>query len=156
MVLRLRHDPLYATFLLQGIIAMFKAYSTLSDPGLFLSMFSIFPEIYPRQYLSFTLYLRDISWTLSRSQDAYRDNITSPTCIIASSSFPSFMARRRHGKCQFLLCVNPGFWIGQRIRCGGRYLGRIEDCVRRAQRRVGDSPDMRFGLVWSIQREFEY
>jgi phosphatidylinositol glycan class U len=33
--------------LLQGIFATFKAYPTLSDPGLFLSMFSIFPEVYP-------------------------------------------------------------------------------------------------------------
>ncbi|KAF8530385.1 PIG-U-domain-containing protein [Hysterangium stoloniferum] len=45
--LKFQHDPLYATFLLQGVFATFKAYPTLSDPGLFLSMFSIFPEVYP-------------------------------------------------------------------------------------------------------------
>jgi GPI transamidase subunit PIG-U len=49
-LIRIRHDPLFATFLLQGIFAIFKSYPTLSDPGLFLSMLSIFPEIYPCQY----------------------------------------------------------------------------------------------------------
>lgn len=39
---------LYATFLLLGIFATFKAYPTLADPGLFLSMTSLFPEVYPR------------------------------------------------------------------------------------------------------------
>lgn len=32
-----------------GVLAVFKPYPTLSDPGLFLSLFSIFPEIYPCQ-----------------------------------------------------------------------------------------------------------
>ncbi|KAF8491028.1 GPI transamidase subunit PIG-U [Gautieria morchelliformis] len=45
--IKFQHDPLFATFLLQGIFAIFKSYPTLSDPGLFLSMLSIFPEIYP-------------------------------------------------------------------------------------------------------------
>jgi phosphatidylinositol glycan class U len=31
---------------------MFKSYQTLSDPGLFLSMISLFPEIYERTFLS--------------------------------------------------------------------------------------------------------
>jgi len=44
---KFQHDPLYATFLLQGIFAILKAYPTLSDPGLFISMVSIFPEVYP-------------------------------------------------------------------------------------------------------------
>ncbi|KAG8932493.1 hypothetical protein FRC02_001016 [Tulasnella sp. 418] len=44
---KFRHDPLYATFLLCGILATFKAYPTLADPGLFISMFAIFPEIFP-------------------------------------------------------------------------------------------------------------
>jgi len=42
-----RHDALYASFLLLGILGTFKAYLTLADPGLFLSMFAIFPEVYP-------------------------------------------------------------------------------------------------------------
>jgi phosphatidylinositol glycan class U len=29
-----------------GILGTFKSYTTLSDPGLFLSMIAIFPEIY--------------------------------------------------------------------------------------------------------------
>lgn len=42
-----RHDPLYAAFILLGILGTFKPYLTLSDPGLFISMISLFPEIYP-------------------------------------------------------------------------------------------------------------
>ncbi|OSD07401.1 PIG-U-domain-containing protein [Trametes coccinea BRFM310] len=47
LCIKFQHDFLYATFLLLGVQALFKPYPTLSDPGLFLSMFSIFPEIYP-------------------------------------------------------------------------------------------------------------
>jgi phosphatidylinositol glycan class U len=45
--MEIRYDPLYATFLLIGVLGIFKAYPTLSDPGLFLSMISLFPETYP-------------------------------------------------------------------------------------------------------------
>ena len=41
---------LYAAFLLIGVLGTFKAYPTLSDPGLYLSMHALFPEVYPRQY----------------------------------------------------------------------------------------------------------
>ncbi|KAI0366878.1 PIG-U-domain-containing protein [Pilatotrama ljubarskyi] len=47
MCIKFQHDFLYAAFLLLGVLAVFKPYPTLSDPGLFLTMFSIFPEIYP-------------------------------------------------------------------------------------------------------------
>jgi phosphatidylinositol glycan class U len=43
-----RHDPLYAAFVLLGVIGMFKPYPTLADPGLFLSLIALFPETYPR------------------------------------------------------------------------------------------------------------
>jgi phosphatidylinositol glycan class U len=43
----LRHDAMYASFLLVGILGIFKAYLTLADPGLFPSMFVLFPEVYP-------------------------------------------------------------------------------------------------------------
>ncbi|EGO00346.1 hypothetical protein SERLA73DRAFT_52780 [Serpula lacrymans var. lacrymans S7.3] len=45
--IKFQHDPLYAAFLLTGVLGTFKAYLTLSDPGLFLSMMPLFPEIYP-------------------------------------------------------------------------------------------------------------
>ncbi|KAF9236357.1 PIG-U-domain-containing protein [Melanogaster broomeanus] len=45
--IKFQHDPLYASFLLVGILGTFKAYLTLADPGLFLSMFVLFPEVYP-------------------------------------------------------------------------------------------------------------
>ncbi|KIM45341.1 hypothetical protein M413DRAFT_17367 [Hebeloma cylindrosporum] len=45
--IKFQHDPLYATFIMLGILGTFKPYTTLSDPGLFLSMIAIFPETYP-------------------------------------------------------------------------------------------------------------
>ncbi|KZT11899.1 PIG-U-domain-containing protein [Laetiporus sulphureus 93-53] len=45
--IKFQHDLLYACFLTVGVLATFKAYPTLSDPGLFLSLWSIFPETYP-------------------------------------------------------------------------------------------------------------
>ncbi|KAK0476738.1 GPI transamidase subunit PIG-U [Armillaria novae-zelandiae] len=47
LCIKFQYDTLYATFLLVGVLGIFKAYPTLSDPGLFLSMISVFPEIYP-------------------------------------------------------------------------------------------------------------
>ncbi|KAG1861568.1 PIG-U-domain-containing protein [Suillus subalutaceus] len=44
--IKFQHDPLYAAFLLVGVLGTFKAYLTLADPGLFLSMISIFPEVH--------------------------------------------------------------------------------------------------------------
>ncbi|KAH9015011.1 GPI transamidase subunit PIG-U-domain-containing protein [Lactarius pseudohatsudake] len=40
-------DPLYASFLLLGILGTFKPYPTLSDPGLFLSFIYLFPKMCP-------------------------------------------------------------------------------------------------------------
>ncbi|KII92631.1 hypothetical protein PLICRDRAFT_89199 [Plicaturopsis crispa FD-325 SS-3] len=45
--IKFQHDPLYAVFVLLGVLATFKAYPTLADPGLFLSMIALFPETYP-------------------------------------------------------------------------------------------------------------
>ncbi|KAG2148725.1 PIG-U-domain-containing protein [Suillus bovinus] len=44
--IKFQHDPLYAAFLLVGVLGTFKAYLTLADPGLFLSMIAIFPEVH--------------------------------------------------------------------------------------------------------------
>ncbi|KZT29124.1 PIG-U-domain-containing protein [Neolentinus lepideus HHB14362 ss-1] len=48
--MKFQHDPLFASFALLGVLGMFKPYLTLADPGLFLSMHSIFPEIFPYLY----------------------------------------------------------------------------------------------------------
>jgi len=45
--IKFQHDPLYATFILVGVLGTFKAYLTLADPGLFLSMIVLFPETFP-------------------------------------------------------------------------------------------------------------
>ncbi|EJD52791.1 cell division cycle protein 91 [Auricularia subglabra TFB-10046 SS5] len=47
LCLKFQHDPLFATFLLQGIIATFKSYPSLADPGLFINCIALFPEIFP-------------------------------------------------------------------------------------------------------------
>ncbi|OSX59720.1 hypothetical protein POSPLADRAFT_1149654 [Postia placenta MAD-698-R-SB12] len=46
MCIKFQHDMLYACFLLLGVFATFKAYPTLSEPGLFLSMTALFPETF--------------------------------------------------------------------------------------------------------------
>ncbi|KAF9050058.1 cell division cycle protein 91 [Panaeolus papilionaceus] len=46
ITIKFQYDPLFATFILLGILGTFKPYATLSDPGLFFSMISIFPELY--------------------------------------------------------------------------------------------------------------
>ncbi|KAI0030944.1 GPI transamidase subunit PIG-U [Vararia minispora EC-137] len=51
--IKFQHDPLYATFILVGLIAMFKPYPTLADAGLFLTMFTLFPETY--RYLRYPI-----------------------------------------------------------------------------------------------------
>jgi len=53
LCIKFQHDPLYAAFLLLGVIGIFKPYPTLSDPGLFLSLIALFPEIYP--YLRYAI-----------------------------------------------------------------------------------------------------
>ncbi|KAL1695025.1 GPI transamidase subunit PIG-U [Schizophyllum commune] len=47
LCIKFQHDMLYAAFLLIGVLGTFKAYPTLSDPGLYLSMHALFPEVYP-------------------------------------------------------------------------------------------------------------
>ncbi len=49
--IKFQYDALYATFLLVGVLGIFKAYPTMSDPGIFLSMISLFPETYPCELL---------------------------------------------------------------------------------------------------------
>ncbi|TFY80166.1 hypothetical protein EWM64_g3851, partial [Hericium alpestre] len=46
LCIKFQHDPLYATFLLLGVLALFKPYPTLADPGLFTSLLALFPESY--------------------------------------------------------------------------------------------------------------
>ncbi|TFY57282.1 hypothetical protein EVG20_g8607 [Dentipellis fragilis] len=53
LCVKFQHDPLYAAFLLFGVFAVFKPYATLPDSGIFISMLSLFPEVYP--YLRYPL-----------------------------------------------------------------------------------------------------
>ncbi|KAJ7643985.1 GPI transamidase subunit PIG-U-domain-containing protein [Roridomyces roridus] len=45
--IKFQYDYLYAAFILLGVLGTFKSYPTMADPGLFLSMIALFPEIYP-------------------------------------------------------------------------------------------------------------
>ncbi|KAJ7025404.1 GPI transamidase subunit PIG-U [Mycena alexandri] len=45
--IKFQYDPLFAAFILLGILGTFKSYPTMADPGLFLSVISVFPELYP-------------------------------------------------------------------------------------------------------------
>lgn len=48
--LKFQHDPLFATVVLQGLFATFKAYPSLADPGLFVNTIAVFPELFPCAY----------------------------------------------------------------------------------------------------------
>ncbi|KAJ7195435.1 GPI transamidase subunit PIG-U [Mycena pura] len=45
--IKFQYDPLYAAFVLLGVLGTFKSYPSMADPGLFISMIAIFPEIFP-------------------------------------------------------------------------------------------------------------
>ncbi|KAG8815528.1 hypothetical protein FRC18_001460 [Serendipita sp. 400] len=47
LTLKFQHDPLYAIYLVIGTISLFKSYPTMADSGLFLTLISIFPEVWP-------------------------------------------------------------------------------------------------------------
>ncbi|KAG8811303.1 hypothetical protein FRC17_002532 [Serendipita sp. 399] len=49
LTLKFQHDPLYASYLVIGTISIFKSYPTMADSGLFLTLISIFPEVWPCQ-----------------------------------------------------------------------------------------------------------
>jgi hypothetical protein len=102
LILFPRHDPLYAAFLLVGILGTFKAYPTLADTGLFLSMIVLFPEVYPCQCRFLTVFrasfsLNDVCCT--RLQTSDRDHASSPSFLSASPIISSSMAHAGHGEC---------------------------------------------------------
>lgn len=146
----IRHDPLFATFLLQGIFAIFKSYPTLSDPGLFLSMLSIFPEIYPCEHSEnsdvLMLCLNIYSY---RSENSHCYHFTSLTCIPATAPVSSLVALSRNWQRELLLCVHIGVWSSQRVcryRC---YVGRVENCLWNRKRRLGDHPNLNISVKTS-------
>ena len=85
---RSRHDPLYATFLLIGVLALFKPYPTLSDPGLFISLISLFPETYA--CTSPLLYIILDAFTRCLAQDFRHPIVTTLLHLHASLLLPLF------------------------------------------------------------------
>ena len=122
---RSRHDPLYATFLLLGVIGTFKPYPTLSDPGLFLSLISLFPEIYPCAcaYHPSSTSLMLNGHMGGRSSLCNRNGASAPTRLSASPAFPPFVDWNWHRERKFLLCEHACVWHRQRFRTLGLCLG---------------------------------
>ena len=52
LLYQVQYDPLYAVFILTGVLGTVKAYPTLSDSGLFFKIVSHFPEVLSCQYKS--------------------------------------------------------------------------------------------------------
>lgn len=48
-----RHDPLFASIIVLGIVATFKSYPSVGDVAVFHAMLSMYPEIYPRAFAFF-------------------------------------------------------------------------------------------------------
>ena len=103
-----RHDPLYATFIMLGILGTFKPYTTLSDPGLFLSMIAIFPETYPCNDIHFIFWL-NFSKSSCRFETSYCHRPPASPFRFADAPLPSPMVDPRHRQREFLLRDDTGF-----------------------------------------------
>lgn len=133
--LLLRHDPLFAVFVLLGILGIFKPYPTLADPGLVISLLSLFPEIYPRM-LTFLRHRRSSarhSLTLpfslafdlpsSSNNPDHRPLPSNRHCPLTcpllppASSLPSSLDNHRNRQRELFLCQYVGFWDRERS-CG--------------------------------------
>ena len=120
-----RHDLLYASFLLLGILGTFKSYPTLSDPGLFLSFISLFPEIYPRACSHFhaTAGIKLFFVSCGRSSLPGRNGAFAPTRLPVTPTVPPSMDWNGHGKRKLLLreyaCLRACQWQRtSRLRLG--------------------------------------
>lgn len=136
-----RYDPLYTIFLLLGVLGTFKAYPTLSDPGLFLSTLSIFPEIYPCDYASKDR--RIFIDSFSRSSASHGDCSYSPSRNTPHAPFQSPLAQHWHRKCKFLLCFDTGVCMRKRSWAHWRCLGRFTYCHWERNRRLCSRTGMR-------------
>ena len=87
-------------------------HSRLSDPGLFLSTLSIFPEIYPCDYASKDR--RIFIDSFSRSSASHGDSSYSPSRSTPHAPFQSPLAQHWHRKCKFLLCFDTGICMCKR------------------------------------------
>lgn len=111
---KIRYDPLYAAFLLIGVLGIFKAYPTLSDPGLFLSMIVLFPEIYPCNVLLPDISSDSLTTRIYRLSPSNRHLPPSPSCFPSHAIVQPPLASSRNGKRQLLLRVDFGICLLQR------------------------------------------
>jgi hypothetical protein len=118
---------LYAAFILVGVLGTFKAYLTLADPGLFLSMIVLFPETFPRSWLTMFDTVESIDLLISRPCQSNRYDTPASARLIAPSTFPPSVAYDWDRKCQFLLRIDIGFCVFQWSRADGLHLGWIEN-----------------------------
>jgi hypothetical protein len=119
-----RHDPLYATFLLLGILGTFKPYPTLSDPGLFLSLISLFPEVHPCACAPVPCPTDTERSPMGRSPLPGRNCASAPTRLSPPPTFPPFVDRDWHRQRKFLLCEHACVRSRQWLRTLRLRLGR--------------------------------
>ncbi|TFK53497.1 PIG-U-domain-containing protein [Heliocybe sulcata] len=112
--LKFQHDPLFASFALLGVLGMFKPYLTLADPGLFLSMYALFPEIYPYLYhpLVTTLLHLHAALLLPLFHSLWLDQGTGNANFFYASTLVFGMANGA--------AMVDAIWAGLRIAVGGR------------------------------------
>jgi hypothetical protein len=138
-----RHDPLYAIFILTGIFATFKAYPTLSDPGLFFTMTALFPETFPCKFHNSRIWFyHDSNFRPSISDRHYT---SSPPRISSAPSIQPPMAGSGHWERKFLLCFHLGIWCGKWRGPDRLRLGWPENCDGRRESWVHCSPTMTTG-----------
>lgn len=135
-----RHDPLYALFLLTGIIGTFKSYPTLADPGLFLSMTSIFPEIFPcASPMPFSFPQRNLT-EYPRPALPHRNIPPALALRIAPSPLPPPLAYAGYRQRQLLLRIHSRVRVFKR-GCNSRCpVGRDADRHWKGRRRICCGP----------------
>lgn len=144
-----RHDPLYATFILLGILATFKGYTTLSDPGLFLSMISVFPEVYSCTNRLNCVWQSADTEFYSRFQASDRHSAPTSTLRTFDAIIPPSMVSTGYRKCKLLLRYNLGLCYCQWLCSSRLCMGRTPDSHWSRCRAVCSDPGIK---AWVVDR----
>ncbi|KAE9403676.1 PIG-U-domain-containing protein [Gymnopus androsaceus JB14] len=111
--IKFQHDPLYAFFILTGILSTFKPYPTLSDPGLFMALWGVFPEVYKYLRHPLVTFLTSLHALLLQPLFAHL------WLSHGTGNANFYYATTLVGACSGGLALVDACWAGLRIAVGG-------------------------------------
>ncbi|KAF5391023.1 hypothetical protein D9757_003933 [Collybiopsis confluens] len=134
--IKFQHDALYAFFILTGILSTFKSYPTLSDAGLFMVLWSVFPEVYP--------YLRHpLPTVLVFLHSALLQPLFAHLWLSHGTGNANFYyATTLVGACAGGMGVVDACWGGLRIALGDGKGKRTDGGVREEEERDGEDTEV--------------